>query len=94
MRTIALPTLLACSSTAFAQDTDKTTNYVKSQLAQHKSVFGGGVLIGSVENIEALARPGKLDFMWIDAEKTSMGLSQLQPTVITSVPNSNQGSLE
>lgn len=67
---------------------NETNNSIKQKLSNQQPVFGGAVVTPSADSVEALASTGKLDFIWIDAEKTAITLSQL-PAMVMAAENSN-----
>lgn len=69
-------TLICIIQTALA------INPVKQKLKQQQMVFGGFMTIASSEVIENLAMPGKLDFIWIEAEHAPISPAKVQELVI------------
>ncbi|MBF0543213.1 MAG: hypothetical protein HQM08_02210 [Candidatus Riflebacteria bacterium] len=58
------------------------TNPLKAKLKAGKPVFGAFVTIPSAKVVENLAVPGKLDFVWIEAEHTEFGPREVQDLTI------------
>ncbi|MFC1742742.1 HpcH/HpaI aldolase/citrate lyase family protein [Candidatus Riflebacteria bacterium] len=67
----------------FVEEAGFLFNRVKRDIVLfNRPTFGGFVTIPNSKIIENFAVPGKLDFVWIEAEHTEMGPSQVQKLVI------------
>lgn len=64
---------------------------LKQKIKDKNSVYGGFVTIPAVQVVENLAIPKKLDFVWIDAEHSSMTISQVQSLIIAAENKSTAG---
>lgn len=88
LTTLAAGLLIASSAYASSDlGTKSGLNPIKEKLSQQQAVYGGTVVTPSPDNLEAFASTGKLDFIWIDAEKTAITLSQLPPMIMAAENN-------